>query len=196
MRKYLVSLLAPLLLVILGWIWGCKANFGNLPRDLEESDLVGVWEASYGRNRTDRLIIKEDGTYKQTFEDRETNYAFETDWNPWRLEELPDGRVYIHFDEGRYYPAGVRIAELDGMGDPCPTNLPDCISGNNPRPFYDPYTKDSIEMLKQLVLTIRVDSRGEPFFHHMWTSTDRGFALLGGRTDVYRRIDDHIPVEN
>ena len=82
MKKYLIALLSPIIIVILGGMWGCKATFGNPPRDLEESDLVGVWEANYGKNRTDRLIVKEDGTYNQTFEDRENNYAFETDWNP------------------------------------------------------------------------------------------------------------------
>lgn len=197
MRKNHYFRITLFYIVILGGVFACTASsYGNPPRNLQESDLIGIWEVQYDNNSIDKLIIREDGTYKQQYQNMDTNYVFESGWSPFWIEKISDGRVYIHFEGARYYSSGERIAELDGMGDPCPTDTPNCISGNSPRRFYDPYGKDDVEMVKELVLTIRVDSDGNIVFHHLWTSIDRGFAIFGGQADIFRRIDDQNPSEN
>ena len=40
------------------------------PTDLEEVDLVGTCEARYSPRHIDRLEIRGDGTFKQTYEER------------------------------------------------------------------------------------------------------------------------------
>jgi hypothetical protein len=191
MRRILLFLLAPILIISLVGISCTASDYKNPPLSLQESDLLGLWETHYGQHQTDSLILRDDGTYKQTFTN--TDYTFETDWNQWWLDYFPDGRVYIHFDQGRYYLYGIRIAELDGLGDPCPIDFPDCYWGNHPRIFYDPYAKEGVEMPNELVLTIRVDTQGEIIFHHMWVSSDQGFAIIGGQSELFRRVENLDP---
>lgn len=162
-------------------------SYKNPPQDLQISDLVGTWEAHYGSNRVDRLVIREDGLYKQIYEDPLEDYYFETDWKNIQLEFLSNDNIYIHFEKARYFNEGVRLGELDGLGEPCPSELPGCYSESHPREFYDPYTNDFVTMRNQLILTIRLDDT-KFVFHHLWTTQDRGFAIFGGQTEVFRKV--------
>jgi hypothetical protein len=192
MKIYMLFVLGISMIMISIGVTACSPKYTNPPQSLQDLDLVGTWQTSYEEGRVDTIIIEANGIYRQKYIDKNTNYVYETDWNSWRIENNPNGSIYIHFSGGRYYLAGIRIAELNGKGDPCPSDLPDCISGNNPRIFYDPYSKSNVEMLNELVLTVRTDSHGNFVLNHMWTSSDRGFAILGGETEIFHRVD--IPI--
>ena len=181
-----------LLFSILLLIPACGVPYHKPPKDLNETDLVGTWQARYGKGRIDKITIRGDGTFKQVYQDVHANYSFETLWNTWWLEQDEDGRILIHFQGGRYYPAGIEKAELEGQREPCPSELPDCYWNNTPDSFYDPFGKVYITMVGELILNIREDASGDLLFHHMWLSGDRGFALIGGEEDIFRRIDENI----
>lgn len=167
-----------------------EAPYSNPPSTFQNSDLANTWEVRYGERGIDRLILKQDGTFKQIYQDyTEEDYVYETSWNEWWVERSSNGKVLVHLQGARYYLAGIRIAELDGMGNPCPEESPDCYSGHNPRSFYDPIADDTIHMVKELVLNVRSDSSGDLLLHHMWISSDRGFALIGGEREEFRRVD-------
>lgn len=187
-RRIFTSAIVSLLIPILSMA-GCAPSYSNPKQPLQGMDLAGVWETKYGKNEVDRITIREDGTFKQTYQDSQTDYKFETPWNSWWLEYLPDGNMYIHLEGGRNYSAGIRKAELDGMMEPCPTEQPNCGRNNLARAFWDPYTGKGVEMPGELLLTVRVDSSGNLIFHHMSTSPDGGFAIIGGEADIFRRIE-------
>jgi len=165
----------------------CASYYRNPSQDLLETELEGTWEAHYGMNRIDRITIRKDGTFTQTYEDEQTNYQFKTNWNSWWLEYLDDGSVYIHLKGGRFYPAGIRIAELEGMDDPCPNQIPpDCNQFS--RSFWNPYSGKPLRMPGELVLIVKVDLSGELVFHHMMQSPDVGIAIFGGDIAIFHKI--------
>ena len=184
MRKFIWG--SVLALSMLGCL-STAASFKNPDKNIKVSDLAGTWEAHYGKGNSDTLTLRDDGTYQQRYEEADTGYLFETPWNRWWMEYLQNGQVRVHLEGGRYYFAGIRIAELEGWGDPCPSELPDCGWGNSPRPFYDPYADDYIEMAGKLVLNVRLDHVGELVLYHMWTSGAEGFVIIGGEREIFRR---------
>jgi len=134
------------------------------PATFRETDLVGTWEGHYGYPwGTDRLIIREDGTFKQIYRDEE-GYVYETPWNKWWVERFPDGRVQVHLEGARYYVGGIEMAEQDGLHP---------ISSSPPWPysFYDWFVeageKWSVEMVGKLVLNVRRAPSGELVLAHM-----------------------------
>ena len=135
-------------------------------------------ETRYGKDITDTITIREDGKYQQFYENKNTNYRYKTSWDLVRIENLSNRGVYIHLEHGRYYSAGEEIAELDGMGIPSPKELPNCYFGTHPRVSLI-LTRDDVEMMNELILTNRKKPNGEIISHHMWTSSDRGFAVIG-----------------
>lgn len=87
---------------------GCKSILP--PGTFQEADLVGTWVARYGGNAIDTLIIREDGTYKQIFDDPIPGYHFESDWQKWRIEYRESGIPYLHME-------GMR--KCDGISERC-----------------------------------------------------------------------------
>ncbi len=71
-----------------------------LPETFKESDLIGTWIASYNIFTTDMLIIREDGTYKQVFEDNvpetDYHYRYDSDWQEWWIEYRESGYLRLH----------------------------------------------------------------------------------------------------
>jgi hypothetical protein len=177
-KRLVLTLLSLVLLVVVA----CEAPYSNPPVDFQDSDLIGTWEASYMEWGIDRLTLKADGTFKQVYQDHTVEgYVYETPWNEWWVERVDDGQVRVHLGGARYYLAGIRIAEQDGMllGH----------SADYPRAFHDPIAGEPLYMVKELVLNVRNDSSGELLLHHMWVSSDRGFAIIGGEAEVFRRIE-------
>ena len=80
------------------------------PETFQESDLVGTWIAKYGRNITDTLVIRENGTYKQIYTNSITDYYFESDWQKWRIEYRKSGIPHLHMQ-------GMR--KCDGISERC-----------------------------------------------------------------------------
>jgi hypothetical protein len=183
MKKDAFFVIGILILISTG-IVACAPSYKNPPQSLQKSDLVGTWQTKYRKNEVDTITIRENGTYQQKYINKDINYVFETGSRSWWLENRPDGSIYAHFSGGRYYLEGIETAEMDGKNIFCSSPSHDC----NPWQFYDPYANVDIEMVNELVLTIRVDTRGEIVFHHLWTSSDRGFAIIGGETEIFRRV--------
>ncbi len=164
--------LALLAFAIILLVSACEPGFGNPPFDLEEADLVGTWEAHYSKQRIDRLQLKADGTFKQTYEERTgKGYIFETPWNEWELERIPGGLMRVHLKGARYFLASP-AAQAGGL--------------------YDPFAREFLHPVEELVLAVRMDSDGELILYHMWTSTDRGFALFGGEKEFFRRVEESL----
>ncbi len=152
---------------------------------------MGTWESRYGRS-VDTFVLREDGTFKQTYEDvYATDYVYETPWNRWQIERFPDGRIRLHLQGARYYIDGISIGELDGYTYPGPKGGPDSSGepGGVPWLFIDPFTRDDLEMVRELVLTVRVDSSGELLLHHMSYTSDEGFSLSGCQRRHFRRVE-------
>jgi hypothetical protein len=154
-----------------------EAPYQVPPGTFQDSDLVGTWEARYGRS-VDRLAIKAGGTFTQVYEDHyRADYIYETGWNEWWVERLGDGRIRLHLQGARYYADGVTVAEVEGPDDPFP------------RRFFDPVTDEAVDVRGKLVLNVRTDSSGELLLYHLWSYSDEGFALFGCERDLFHRID-------
>jgi len=175
----------PLLFVVLLVFAGCAeiADSRNPPAAFRESDLVGTWAADYGRYEgDDQLILRADGTFKQTYGNEKEDYLFETPWNEWRGERFADGRVRVHLRGARYYFGGIREAEEEGVR---PTLV---VTGGDPRLYHDPFDPErrfkSVRMVRELVLNVRLLPSGELVLAHMWPSSEYGF----GDSQVLHRV--------
>ena len=152
------------------------APYRNPPPSLGESDLVGTWEAHYGRS-VDRLMLRADRTFKQMYTSGYAEgYLYETGWNSWGVQRLRDGRVRVHLQGARFYPDGIAIAEEGGWG-------------HGTGSFYDPMSVHPVDMDGKLVLNVRVDPDGELILYHMWSTGDQGFAMTGCERDIFRRVE-------
>lgn len=162
----------------------CQAPYSNPPATFQDSDLVGTWETRYG-GAVDRLIIRADGTFKQIY--REGTYVYETPWNRWWTERLPNGRVRVHLEGARFYIIeGIESAEQEGMYPP----YPPAGLRRRPRAFKDPFGGELLEMVGELTLNVRRLSSGELILHHMWIPGDgAAFAIIGGEREMFRRVD-------
>ncbi|HUW95932.1 MAG TPA: hypothetical protein VMW58_09090 [Anaerolineae bacterium] len=155
---------------------------------------MGTWETRYAgwpAGDLDRLILRGDGAFRQVYENYILkDYVYQTQWEEWWLERFPDGRVRVHLEGARYYASGITIAELEGLGIPCPTSQPGCTGEPRlpPHSFYDPFAREYLYMEGELVLNVRVDSTGEFLLHHMWYHSDGGFAIADCEGEQFRRV--------
>jgi hypothetical protein len=152
----------------------CSGQLEDPPQSFQDSQIAGTWEANYWGLGVDRLTIRADSTFRQTYRDRSGDHAYETQWNTWWTERLADGRIWLHLQGARYYLGGVAQAEREGAPPPYG--------------YYDPFGEEYLEMRKKLVLNVRQDTSGTILLHHMWSTADRGFAIFGGDAEVFRRV--------
>ncbi len=182
---WLILLIVMLPLVLSG----CGAPYLNPSDAFRDADLVGTWHASYGGGSVDRLILSADGTFQQIYRDgAQKDYLFQSPRSPWWTERRSDGTLRLHLKGGRYYLAGTEAAERNGRGW-CSAPEPDCQRDQWPYSFYDPFARELVHMIDELVLEVRQTSRGELLLHHLWLTGDRGFALIGGWQELYRRVN-------
>jgi len=169
--------------------------YSDPPATVSSEDLIGTWVAQYAHG-TDQLEFRKDGTFRQCYQRvGELGCLFETPWTGVSLFPLSDGRVLVHLPGARYFLAGERIAALDGLDEvPCP--LPNCTAIGPLRPFYDPVAAETVEVRAELLLNIRATNAGELVLLHMWTSLDRGFAIIGGQAEEFRRERTKDPLPN
>lgn len=73
---------------------GCRQP----PQEFTESDLAGTWVKKHLDLRSDTLIIKADGTYKQIIHLEAYSVDYESDWLPWWIEYFDDGIPYLHME--------------------------------------------------------------------------------------------------
>jgi hypothetical protein len=168
-----------------------EAPYSDPSVSFEKSNLVGAWETHYGRN-ADTLILRADGRFKQTYRrPGPEQYVYETPWNPWWIERLPDGGVRVHLQGARYYAEGPMIAELDGEGYPCPRDAPECPERDQlgPYAFYDPIADETVHMVRELVLNVREDSSGRLLLLHMWLGRNEGFVIFGCESTMFQAVE-------
>src|SRR5512143_1091071 len=73
------------------------ANCPALPENFKESDLIGTWTASYTLD-TDTLVLREDGKYKQIYDNPKADFHFESDWQTWWVEYRDVGYLWLHME--------------------------------------------------------------------------------------------------
>jgi hypothetical protein len=157
------------------------ADSANPPATFQESDLAGTWVAVYGMTTgVDELVLREDKTFKQIYRNAEADYTYETTWTEWSLELFPDGRVRVQLPGARYYWAGIKRAEQEGLK---PTDI--VVSDWNYWAYFDPFSDDIVPMVHALILTVRILPSGEVVLAHMWGSSEEGFS----DSKVFRRVN-------
>jgi hypothetical protein len=76
-------------------------NCTPLPYDFSEEYLIGTWmvrEKIDAIDKTDILVIKADGTYKQFIRVAIPQLEFEGDWQRWWYEPGEQGVGYLHLE--------------------------------------------------------------------------------------------------
>ena len=87
-----------------------------LPPTFKEADLAGTWVASYSINDRDILTIKDDGTYKQIYDDPDAGQRYESDWQEWWVEHRESGYTRLHLKGMRRCDGPTSICEREGGG--------------------------------------------------------------------------------
>lgn len=87
-----------------------------LPPTFKENDLVGTWVASYRLNDRDILTFKQDGTYKQIYDDQGAGQRYESDWQEWWVEHRESGYIRLHLKGMRRCDGPNSICEREGGG--------------------------------------------------------------------------------
>jgi hypothetical protein len=97
------------------------------PPGFEEADLVGTWTSVENlENRSDTLILREDGFFKQIINIEEPEFHFESDWLPWRVEYAENGVVYVHLTGMRLYAFAPHLIGQEVVGGDGGTFLDFC----------------------------------------------------------------------
>jgi hypothetical protein len=169
-------------MLVLGACIALQAPWADPPPELSDDDLVGIWQIRTGGS-TETVKLETGGTFRQEYVEDGGKYEFVSPIGRWSIERLANGQMRVHLIGARYFQEGPEVAELQGRLAECPweSGSPQaCL-----RPFYDPFSKEYIEMPGELVLNVRVDSQGRLLLYQMWTSGDGGFPLLGGGDDYF-----------
>ncbi len=112
-------------IVVVAILAGCapvkeeKSRCKPPPQGFTEKDLVGTWVKKHLDLRSDTLIIKEDGTYKQIIHLEAYSVDYESDWLPWRIEYTDDDIPYLHMEGLRLcaHVPDLRGCDQAGGGD-------------------------------------------------------------------------------
>jgi len=146
----------------------------EIPGPIQASDLTGIWEITYSDSGHDVLVINGDGTYCQHYSNSKQVYEYSSSWLPWQMSELPSGEIRLQMGSGRYFLNGALYYE---------------DWGGNPDELYDPFEKDSLRSKDDLPLVVVRNRKGELLLYHLWTSSDRGFPIIGGENEYFRRAN-------
>lgn len=201
MDKRILYLVISIVLISTFLLIGCskdinlasEAPFLDPPKNLDTIELSGTWTTNYMEWGTDKIIIRSDGKYKQIYSDKNVNdgnYEYETPWDDWWVESFPDGRKHLHLSGAKYFLEGVAASEkFGGSFLPCTDDNPSCENGLIKVPFlaYDWIGDEFVETQNELILNVRVDSDGNIILVHLWISSDRGFPLIGGESEIFRK---------
>ena len=163
MRKTAVTLLLALLLLA-GCVsepsvpsksaWRCTLP----PESFQAEDLVGTWEL--WRHRGDRLILREDGTCLQMYENRIIGRYFTSECT-WYLEQKWGG-LYLHV-QGMHYCVSIdSLCEKPG-------------GGGGDWLYYDLCSDRVLEMPDEVILS--VNGVSEDFERAYGRSAPRGIIL-------------------
>lgn len=92
------------------------ANCPPLPENFKEADLIGTWVAEYWVDATDMLVLRDDGKYKQIYDDPTGNFHYESDWQTWWVEYRKVGYLWLHMDGMRRCDDLPEACEKEGGG--------------------------------------------------------------------------------
>jgi hypothetical protein len=113
LRRLFCVGLALLTLFALG---SCQT--GDDLRDITVADLVGTWKADYSQSAAnvdpsgvEIIVLKNDGTYQQTYTDN-SGVIYQSHWLNWSLDE----DKVVHLESGLWFPLGVREAREAAQG--------------------------------------------------------------------------------
>jgi len=81
----------------------------ELPSTFRLEDLVGTWAASYSLNDSDLLLIRDDGTYTQIYDDPDARRHYESGWLKWDIEFRESNFARLHLNGMR------RAGDLDSI---------------------------------------------------------------------------------
>ncbi len=152
-------------------------NSMTAPLELKPEELVGEWE----RMSSERLIIRNNFTFKQIFVRSYDGYKFETSWNRWWVEKLSQGGFRLHLEGARNYAS--IPSELAERGAFYPA-IPEAGIPEMPILFWDPFAKELVEMPHKLILQIRFLSSEELILHHLSPPRETIFV---GEGAIYRK---------
>ena len=142
------------------------------PSSIVPDDLVGTW-VHHTIHGEELLILEKDFTFRQIFTGTKT---FDIQGR-WWIETVKKGGFRLHLEGARFYSWGVEFALREGMY-PAGGGLPE-----EPIPFKDLFTGETVEMPHKLVLQIRVKPSGEIILHTL--SPPQESMKLG---DMYRKV--------
>jgi hypothetical protein len=122
---------------------------GCLPpqKGFAEADLIGTWFNESG-GYTDKLILREDGKYKQIIHIEVGNIDYESDWQDWWIEYAGSDIHYLRL-------AGLRAcAYVRGM---------DCIPVEEVKAFWYDFCQDKAIFMSEagVLMVLRVPERFE-----------------------------------
>lgn len=128
------------------------------PETFQESDLIGTWEAEFGTPGNTTLVLREDGTYKQIYDNPDTGHFYESDWQGWWIEYRESGIPNLHME-------GMRL---------CDHSAKDCEreAGGGAGPWFDYCERRTVEMRGEVVLLLVGVSSG------LVNPPPRGIVLL------------------
>ncbi len=167
-----------------------EAPFSDPPFPFDNDDLVGKWVINYTKARTEELSVYRDGKYQQIY--RDNVVVLESPSNDWKIQHLPDGRMYLHLIGAKYYFFGAS-ATSDGYAL-CLEVDPTCEEIDNIVPIeaYDWIGKEWVDVSGQIVLNVRMNSNGEIILLHLWKNSDRGFPIFGGEAEFFKKEEDNV----
>jgi len=100
--------------LLVGNMWGVSSCLP--PPGFEEKDLVGNWTAYGLGENSDRLLISDDGLYKQIIHVEYPAYDYQSEWLPWRIEKAENGVVYLHLTGWNTYGFAPHRISADVIG--------------------------------------------------------------------------------
>jgi hypothetical protein len=155
--------------------WNCQLP----PSDFTEADLYGTWHHQGASIKSERLIIRGDGKYKQIFE-VSSSQPYESPWNSWWIEYRESGGLYLHLEGMRYTGSTDEVINLPqgGAGDLM---------------FYDYCEQQIIRMEGEVILVI-FGTEGSP--NPFLASAPRGISLMnmsdeGDSGTTHFILDEH-----
>ena len=164
------------------FLFACGANQAKgcnpLPAGFSTADLIGTWTVRH-LDESDTLVIRANGTYKQTIHLTNPSFDYESAWLPWRIEYAEGGPPYLHMFGIRLCAYGDReIVRCDQTG------------GGDASPWYDFCRKTGLPMVGEGLLLII----GPPDGSSQTPGDVALFSLQKGE-DVwaYERVETAVP---
>jgi hypothetical protein len=88
----------------------------EIPSNFSKSDLFGNWVTRYSPNDKDELMISDDGTYRQRYDDPDSKRHYESGALSWTLEYRKNGYIWLHLKGMRWFGDIPSLSDRPGGG--------------------------------------------------------------------------------